>query len=70
MTPYKSKYTYVTRFQFRLANASNRSVKDMVVVSPTVARDIEHMQSRIRELEKEVNDLNIQARIFSMGLVK
>ena len=70
MKPYKSKYNYVTRFQYNLANTSKRPIEDMVVVSPTVARDIDNMKSRIRELESEVEHLNVQARLFSMGLVK
>ena len=70
MSAYQSKFNYVSQFQFRLAAANGKDTQDMVVVSPKVARDIDAMKSYISQLEKEVDDLKMQARIHGMGLVE
>ena len=70
MPAYQSKFKYVSQFQFRLATANGKDTQDMVVVSPKVARDIDAMKSYISQLEKEVDNLKTQARIYDMGLVE
>lgn len=70
MSEYKSKYKYISRFQYNLDVANGRPTHDLVVVSPKVARDIDFMKQHISALEKEVRELKSQASIYGMGLVK
>lgn len=70
MKPYEPKFKYITRFQYNLDVTNKRDMTNRVVVSPKVARDIENMLSRIRELEKEVLHLSSESKIYNMGLVK
>lgn len=67
---YSPSFKYVTRFQYNLMRQNKRPTTNVVVVSPKVARDIEHMKDYIAHLEKELQHKQTESALFNMGLVK